>query len=147
MATYFDIEKKEFCEALETFLREQFKENYIGKCASGTFINKIGENEKSHFPVYFTIQVVEKNSDYLDKHYKVYTVEEYKALPQKFKVIYRPFDGEGEVAEYEERQREIQREKKERVWKLLSALALTKEEKKEFLKAFLDDIQNETEED
>lgn len=108
MATYFDVEKKEFCEALETFLKEWFKEDYTGKCAGGTFVGKIGVNKTSHFPTYFTIQVVEKNS------------------------------------EYKERQEAIQKEKKERVQKLLSAL--TTEEKKELLKAFLDDIQNETEE-
>ena len=56
-----------------------------------------------------------------------------------------PFDGEREVADYKKRQEAIQKEKKERVQKLLSAL--TTEEKKELLKAFLDDIQNETEEE
>lgn len=56
-----------------------------------------------------------------------------------------PFDGESEVARYKERQEAVQKEKKGRVQKLLSVL--TTEEKKELLKAFLDDIQNETEED
>ena len=56
-----------------------------------------------------------------------------------------PFDGESEVARYKERQEVIQKEKKERVKKLLSAL--TVEEKKELLKTFLDDIQNETKEE
>lgn len=144
MATYFDIEKKEFCEALETFLKEWFKGDYTGKCAGGTFVGKAGMNKRTHIPAYFTIQVVEKSSEYRDRNYNLYTAEEYNALPQKFKIAYMPFDGESEVARYKERQEAIQKEKKERVQKLLSAL--TTEEKKELLKAFLDDIQNETEE-
>ena len=145
MATYFDVEKKEFCEALETFLKEWFKGDYTGKCAGGTFVGKAGMNKRTHIPAYFTIQVVEKSSEYRDRNYNLYTAEEYNALPQKFKIAYMPFDGESEVARYKERQEAIQKEKKERVQKLLSAL--TTEEKKELLKAFLDDIQNETEED
>lgn len=145
MATYFDVEKKEFCEALETFLKEWFKEDYVGKCASGTFVGKAGMNKRTHIPAYFTIQIVEKSSEYRDRNYNLYTVEEYNALSQKFKIAYMPFDGESEVARYKERQEAIQKEKKGRVQKLLSAL--TTEEKKELLKAFLDDIQNETEED
>lgn len=145
MATYFDVEKKEFCEALETFLKEWFKEDYVGKCAGGTFVGKAGMNKRTHIPAYFTIQVVEKSSEYRDRNYTLYTVEEYNALSQKFKIVYMPFDGESEVARYKERQEAVQKEKKGRVQKLLSAL--TTEEKKELLKAFLDDIQNETEED
>lgn len=145
MAIYFDVEKKEFCEALETFLKEWFKEDYIGKCAGGTFVGKAGMNKRTHIPAYFTIQVVEKSSEYRDRNYNLYTVEEYNALSQKFKIVYMPFDGESEVARYKERQEAVQKEKKGRVQKLLSAL--TTEEKKELLKAFLDDIQNETEED
>lgn len=144
MATYFDAEKKEFCEALETFLKEWFKGDYIGKCASGTFVSKIGVNKTSHVPTYFTIQVVEKNSEYRDRNYKLYSIEEFETLSQKFKIAYIPFDGERKVADYKKRQEEIQKEKKGRVQKLLSAL--TTEEKKELLEAFLDDIQNETEE-
>lgn len=144
MATYFDVEKKEFCEALETFLKEWFKGDYTGKCAGGTFVGKAGVNKRTHIPAYFTIQVVEKSSEYRDRNYNLYTAEEYNALPQKFKIAYMPFDGESEVARYKERQEAIQKEKKERVQKLLSALST--EEKKELLKAFLDDIQNETEE-
>ena len=144
MATYFDVEKKEFCEALETFLKEWFKGDYTGKCAGGTFVGKAGMNKRTHIPAYFTIQVVEKSSEYRDRNYNLYTAEEYNALPQKFKIAYMPFDGESEVARYKERQEAIQKEKKERVQKLLSALST--EEKKELLKAFLDDIQNETEE-
>lgn len=154
MATYFDVEKKEFCEALETFLRERFKENYIGKCASGMFISKIGVNKISHFPVYFTIQVIEKNSDSyqrgVSKEGNYFTSLFTKERLEKNNGIFptmraMPFDGEREVEEYKTRQRRIQEEKKERVQKLLSAL--TKEEKKELLESFLDDIQNETEED
>ena len=145
MATYFDAEKKEFCEALETFLKEWFKEDYTGKCAGGTFVGKIGVNKTSHFPTYFTIQVIEKNSEYRDRNHKLYSAEEFEALSQKFKIAYMPFDGEREVADYKKRQEAIQKEKKGRVQKLLSAL--TTEEKKELLKAFLDDIQNETEEE
>lgn len=145
MAIYFDVEKKEFCEALETFLKEWFKEDYVGKCAGGTFVGKAGMNKRTHIPAYFTIQVVEKSSEYRDRNYNLYTVEEYNALSQKFKIAYMPFDGESEVARYKERQEAVQKEKKGRVQKLLSAL--TTEEKKELLKAFLDDIQNETEED
>lgn len=145
MAIYFDVEKKEFCEALETFLKEWFKEDYVGKCAGGTFVGKAGMNKRTHIPAYFTIQVVEKSSEYRDGNYNLYTVEEYNALSQKFKIAYMPFDGESEVARYKERQEAVQKEKKGRVQKLLSAL--TTEEKKELLKAFLDDIQNETEED
>ena len=145
MATYFDVEKKEFCEALETFLKEWFKEDYVGKCAGGTFVGKVGMNKRTHIPAYFAIQVVEKSSEYRDRNYNLYTVEEYNALSQKFKIVYMPFDGESEVARYKERQEAVQKKKKGRVQKLLSAL--TTEEKKELLKAFLDDIQNETEED
>lgn len=145
MATYFDVEKKEFCEALETFLKEWFKEDYVGKCAGGTFVGKAGMNKRTHIPAYFTIQIVEKSSEYRDRNYTLYTAEEYNALSQKFKIAYMPFDGESEVARYKERQEAVQKEKKGRVQKLLSAL--TTEEKKELLKAFLDDIQNETEED
>lgn len=145
MATYFNVEKKEFCEALEAFLKDWFKEDYTGKCAGGTFVGKVGVNKRTHIPAYFAIQVVEKSSEYRDRNYNLYTAEEYNTLSQKFKITYMPFDGESEVARYKERQEAVQKEKKGRVQKLLSVF--TAEEKKELLKAFLDDIQNETEED
>ena len=104
MATYFDAEKKEFCEALEIFLKEWFKSDYTGKCAGGTFVGKIGVNKTSNFPTYFTIQVIEKSSEYRDRNYKLYSSEEFEALSEKFKIAYMPFDGEREVADYKKRQ-------------------------------------------
>lgn len=152
MATYFNVEKKEFCEALETFLKEWFKEGYTGKSAGGTFVGKVGVNKTSHFPAYFTIQVVEKNSECykngIDKNHVHYsrpvTMEELERDNSIIPSI-APYNGESAVARYKKRREEVQKEKKERVQKILSVL--TTEEKKELFKAFLDDIQNETEED